>query len=221
MSPAQTSNQARINMVQSQLVPNNIIQVELLTGMRTLAREDFLDPVQRDFAYSDHSVPVGGGSRRCLKPLQIAQLLQALEIIAGDKVLVVGAGTGYEASLAARLGAAVVVALEFDAGLAARGRELTAGSGVMWQVGPLAEGWFPQAPYDAILFCGAVAAVPPPVLGQLARNGRLTAIVGRPGDVLMNAVLQRGPGVGGRPQVLFETNAFPLPGTGGAAPFVL
>jgi protein-L-isoaspartate(D-aspartate) O-methyltransferase len=205
---------ARTNMVKSQVLPNNISHSGLLDALQSLPRESFVLPSQQIFAYSDYALPMGA-VRRSLKPLQIARLLDALDLRPGQKILVVGAGTGYEAALAARLGAQVF-ALESDPALVAIGQQADGGL-VTWHTAPLAGGWPEQAPFDAILLCGAVPAIPDAVLAQLQPQGTLVAIQGNAGDPVMYTVRLRGH----KKEILGETAAFPLLAGEQEQPFVL
>ncbi|MBF0453873.1 MAG: protein-L-isoaspartate O-methyltransferase [Magnetococcales bacterium] len=212
-------NTARINMVKAQVAPNKIHEPELLDGMMAVARENFVAPNQQDLAYSD--VPVGmNDSRRCLKPLQSAQLIRALEVKSGDRVLVVGAGTGFEVAVLRNMGAEVF-ALESDEGLAQKGQSLTESQQVQWLVGALDQGWSDQAPFDGILFCGAVVAIPTRPIDQLTNEGSLVAIVGKPGDAVMTLTRIKGVSGGGHPEALLETVADHLPGCGPSEQFEL
>ncbi|MEO5363675.1 MAG: protein-L-isoaspartate O-methyltransferase [Magnetococcus sp. DMHC-8] len=198
---------ARTNMVKSQLAPNGVDNPLLLDAFRLTPREPFVIDTHKEFAYSDHALPLDA-RRRALKPLQVARLLQSLTLDNGDRILVVGAGTGYEAALLASL-PVTVFALESDPRLAEQGRQLTPPGSVQWHVGDLVLGWPEQAPFDGILICGAIDAIPNPLLAQLSGRGELVAIVGQPGEPVMRAVRVRG----GRDQqtdTLFETVAFPL-----------
>ncbi|MBF0184386.1 MAG: protein-L-isoaspartate O-methyltransferase [Magnetococcales bacterium] len=205
---------ARTNMVKSQVLPNHIFHDGLLDAMQNTAREPFVLPSHQMFAYSDFALPMSP-LRRSLKPLQIARLLDALEISPGQKILLVGAGTGYEALLAARLGAQVF-ALESDASLVAIGQTVDQGL-LTWHVGPLAAGWAEEAPFDGILLCGAVPAIPDPLLAQLQPQGTLVAIEGNDGDPVMAIVRLRG----NKKEILSETIAFPLLAGEQDQPFVL
>lgn len=209
---------ARQNMVKSQILPNRVTEPELLEVFFAAPREDFIDKKHREIAYSDY--PVAMGSRRCLTPLQIARLVQGLNVTAGKKILVIGAGTGYEAHLIARLGA-VVYALESDESLATKGRNLTARSAIHWKTSPLDAGWPDAAPFDGMMFCGAIPAVPQGYLGQLDRDGRLVAIIGKPGEVVMDMIAMDGPGAVMRPRTIFQTVADVLPGFQSSSRFEL
>ncbi|MBF0359023.1 MAG: hypothetical protein HQL70_10485 [Magnetococcales bacterium] len=203
---------ARNNMVKSQVAPNKIHGEELLKSFMAVAREDFVASDKKYLAYSDIQVAIGG-SRRCLKPLQSAQLIKAVEAKKGDKVLVVGAGTGLEVAVLAQMGVEVF-ALEADAELASKGEKLTKADNVQWLVGELEHGWEAQAPFDGILFAGAVAAIPNKPVGQLSGDGALVAIVGKNGDPVMTLTRIKGFSGGGHPEAILETVADVLPGMG-------
>ncbi len=212
-------NTARINMVKSQVAPNKVHDPLLLDGMMAVARENFVESDQQDLAYSDIQVAIGG-SRRCLKPLQAAQLIKALEVKEGDKVLVIGAGTGFEVAVLAQMGVKVF-ALESDAKLCEKGKELTASDNVQWNVGDLEQGWAANGPYDGIMFSGAVSSIPAKPIGQLTDAGALVAIVGNPGDPVMTLTRIKGVSGGGHPEPLLETVADVLPGMEPAERFEL
>lgn len=212
---------ARVNMVRSQVAPNRVTDNNLLDSLLVVPREQFVAEAYRDFAYSDYAVPLPGvEGRRFLKPLQVAWLIDALQVQSGDRVLVVGAGVGYEAMVLARMGAEVF-ALEADPALTSQGEALCSGESVQWRTGSLANGWPEASPFDAILICGAVDAVSNKLIGQMGKNGRLTAIVGRVGEPIMQGVRMVGISGGDRPERLFETVADPLPGFGMPERFVL
>jgi protein-L-isoaspartate(D-aspartate) O-methyltransferase len=94
----------------------------------------------------------------------------------GERVLVIGSASGYSAAVLAHLGAKVT-ALESDAALIA----MAEAAGVASVSGPLVEGWSAAAPYDLILFEGAIAAVPPAIAAQLAPGGRIAAVLRQSG----------------------------------------
>jgi protein-L-isoaspartate(D-aspartate) O-methyltransferase len=170
---------ARSRMVDSQIRPNKVTDQRILDAMRRLPRERFLPEPQLALAYADQNVPLGHG-RAMLQPLALARLVQAAEPLAGDKVLVVAAGTGYSAALFAALGCDVT-ALEEPGSLLDLAKPVLASmAGAIRLVsGPLPEGWPGGAPYDIILIDGAVAEVPPAVASQLNRQtGRLLTVIG-------------------------------------------
>lgn len=174
--------EARLKMIQSQIRPNRILDDRIIAAMGDIPREAFLPERLRGVAYVDEDVAIGGG-RWLIEPLCCARLLQTAEIGADDIVLDIGCGPGYFSAVAARL-AAVVVGLESDPDLAEQARETLGGlgiEGVTVVEGDLRAGYPQQAPFDVILFGGAVSVIPRPIIDQLAEGGRLVAVVREPG----------------------------------------
>lgn len=164
LSPRQT-------MVDSQLKTVGITDGAVLAAFAELPRERFLPAALAPLAYADAAQLVAPG-RRLLPPLVLGLLLQHAAVQAGDRVLVVGSASGLSAALIARMGGQVT-ALESDAALIA----MAEAAGVASVQGPLAEGWAANAPYDVILFEGAISAVPPAIAAQLAPGGRVAAVL--------------------------------------------
>jgi protein-L-isoaspartate(D-aspartate) O-methyltransferase len=188
---------ARMLMVDGQVRPNKVTDPRVLAAMRELPRERFVPPDRAALAYSDEDVPLGGG-RYLVEPMVIARLVQIAAVRDGERVLVVGAGSGYGAALMAACGGDVV-ALEQDAALLALARAVlpSVAAAVRLVEGPLAEGWKAGAPYDAVLIEGAVPEIPPSLLPQLrTEGGRLVAIL-KAGARMGQAVLCSSAG-GGR-----------------------
>lgn len=168
---------ARKKMVDGQIRPNKVSDPHLLTALRTLLRERFLPPALAARAYADEPVPLGNG-RVMAEPMAIARLVQLAAPEAGQRVLVVGAGTGYGAALLAGCGARVT-ALESDPALlaVARAALATQAPEVTVVEGPLTAGWSAGAPYDVILIEGAVHDIPPAITAQLRPGtGRLVSV---------------------------------------------
>ncbi len=159
-------------MVSSQLRTNNVSDPRIVAAMEAVARERFVPAERMALAYVDVPIPLSGG-RALNAPLVTARLIVESEIKAGEKVLLVGAATGYAAALLAELGAKVT-ALEVDEGLAAAaGAALGKKTGVTFVTGALEAGWRKGAPYDVILIDGAIEAVPAAIAAQLSDDGRL------------------------------------------------
>ena len=165
---------ARTHMVDSQLRPNKVTDKRLFDICSELPRESFFPVELAARAYTDENIRLGNG-RSALPPMPLVRMIQALEIEAGEKVLVVGAGNGYGAAVLAKLGAKVT-ALEPDAALAriARAGLAAQAPSVTLVAGPLEQGWAASAPYDAIIVEGAADFVPealhrPEVLALTAR----------------------------------------------------
>jgi len=175
---------ARRMMVDSQVRTSDVTDPRIIAAMLEVPRERFVPARNAGLSYLDMDIPVAEGprSRRLLKPMVLAKLIQAAEVGPQDRVLDVAGGTGYSAAVLARL-ASAVVALEDDASLAQQARDNFAALGIAnatVATGALPQGWPAAAPYDVILLNGAAEIVPERLLGQLAEGGRLVAVIGAP-----------------------------------------
>jgi len=199
----------RRHMVDGQVRPADVTDLRVISAMLEVPRERFVPPAAAGLAYLDLDLPVGGG-RRLLKPMALAKLLNAAEIAATDRVLVVGAATGYTAAVLGQI-AGHVVAVEEDANLAAAAKAaLSSQPNVEVVSGPLVDGWPKAGPYDVIIFEGATEVEPQAFCSQLKDGGGLVCILGvAPG---MKAMLYRRSGeeLGGR--AIFDAAACLLPG---------
>ncbi len=177
---------ARQFMVDSQLRPNKVTNPALLEAMRQVPREIFLPPALASLAYADQDVRLGRGAagtgRVLMAPLAFARLAQLLETAPGERVLVVGAGSGYGAAVLASCGARVT-ALDEDETLLDLGRTALRGLGlaVTTQHGRHRDGLPGLQPWDAILIQGTIEGVPPSFAAQLRpATGRLVTVLGKP-----------------------------------------
>lgn len=165
---------ARQAMVESQLRPQGVGDHQVAEAMGQIPREAFVPDALKPAAYSDRSIPIGSG-RQLMSPAALGLLLTGLAPRAGERALVVGAGSGYSAAVLARIGVSVT-ALEADRDLAAAARL----SGATVAEGSLAKGYKAGGPYDLILIDGAVEFVPDAIVDQLRDGGRLgTALLDR------------------------------------------
>ena len=203
---------ARLNMIDNQLRPNKVTDERVIDAFMHTRREIFAPERLRGVAYVDDDLPLGGG-RYLMQPMVAARLLQAAAVKPKDAALVVGAGVGYEAALLALLGRSVV-ALEDDGELARIGRAALVDhriASVSYAETSLPLGHRQRAPYDVILFSGAVPAVPREISGQLAEGGRL-AVVLRPGPGIGRAALITRTGEVLAQRVMFDAATPLLPG---------
>jgi protein-L-isoaspartate(D-aspartate) O-methyltransferase len=169
---------ARRNMIDGQLRPNRVTNTQLLAVIADIPRERFLPAGLRSVAYADDEVPLGNG-RYLLEPMILARLIQVLQPQPGDKALVVASGTGYGASLLARL-VKDVVAVEADPALASAAEQTMRDLGIsnVRQVtGRMEAGSADEGPYDIILIEGGVHHIPAEIAGQLAEGGRLATVI--------------------------------------------
>jgi protein-L-isoaspartate(D-aspartate) O-methyltransferase len=159
-------------MVASQLRTTGVNDPRVVAAMGEVARERFVPEERRALAYADALVPLGNG-RALNPPMALGRMLTEARLTGSERALVIGAGTGYSAALLARL-AGSVVALEEDADLAAAAKQALEGCGVALVKGPLAKGWAKSAPYDFILFDGAVEQVPRAIVEQAADGAQIS-----------------------------------------------
>jgi protein-L-isoaspartate(D-aspartate) O-methyltransferase len=209
----------RRQLVDTQLRPNDVTDLDLLAAFDAVPRERFVP--ETALAYSDHDVALSTAPRRWLpRATGVAKMMQAAAIQSGDKVLVVGAATGYTAAVAARL-AAKVVALEADATLADAARQTLAAEGVAnvtVVTGAPAAGAPAEAPFDVILVDGAVGRLPAALTEQLNDGGRLAVVEGEGLSSQARLYLRHGDDVAGRR--LFNWAMPILPGTEAPQEFV-
>jgi len=171
---------ARQKMVDCQVRPSDVTDSRIIDAMLEVPREMFVPQNQRALAYLDLDLDVSEGApvkRFLIKPALTARMLQAADIKATDKILVVGCASGYMAALAAKLGGQVI-ATESDSALAGKAKAVLAGLGlaVTVQTAAAADGDAANAPYDVILLNGATEIVPDGLFRQLKEGGRLLAV---------------------------------------------
>jgi len=166
-------------MVEDQLRSRGIQDERLLAAMRRVPRHEFISQEKWEQAYADHPVTIPE-QQTTSQPYIIAAMIQAAEIKPADKVLEVGAGSGYQTALLAEL-ATQVIALERYATLAASAQGALRRLGyrnVVVVEGDGTLGWEPAAPYNAIIVSAAAPRIPPALLEQLASGGRLVIPIG-------------------------------------------
>ncbi len=172
---------ARRHMVDGQVRTADVTDLRVISAMLEVPRERFVPQTASALAYLDLDLPVGeGASRRLLKPMVLAKLIQAADIGATDRVLDVGCATGYAAAVLARI-AGQVVALEQDAGLAKAARRGIVVAAECHRRQRAAGRWLATAaPYDVILLEGATEIEPQAFRRQLKDGGRLVCVLGSP-----------------------------------------
>jgi protein-L-isoaspartate(D-aspartate) O-methyltransferase len=169
-------------MVDQDLARRGIRDGAVLAVMGEVCREDFLPPALAEHAYDDSALPIAAG-QTISQPYIVAAMAEAAELQVGDRVLEVGAGSGYGAAVLRGL-ADVVVTVERhpDLAEAAAANLAAAGAGdVIVVEGDGSLGWPELAPYDAIVVTAAGPRIPPSLVAQLADGGRLVMPVGARG----------------------------------------
>jgi protein-L-isoaspartate(D-aspartate) O-methyltransferase len=174
---------ARQHMVESQLRPNKVVNDALLEAFGRVPREAFVPEASKSFAYIDENVSIGYG-RHLMAPMILGRLIQELDIRPSDRVLAIGAGTGYTAAILNSL-AGEVVALESDPALLRQLQQNKSSLGlnkVFATQGALSDGVAERAPYQAIVIEGGIQWLPAGIAQQLDEGGRLACIVYNEGD---------------------------------------
>jgi protein-L-isoaspartate(D-aspartate) O-methyltransferase len=216
--------QARFNMVEQQIRTWEVLDQDVLDLLYVVRREEFVPAAYRELAFSDLEIPLrehAGVGETMLQPKVEARILQELAPKRGDKVLEVGAGSGYLAALLAHR-ARHVQAVEIDPGLKtlAEANLRRAGvANVTVELGDGARGWSRHAPYDVIVLTGSTPVLPDALPAQLAPGGRLFAVVGEHPVMAAQLVTCIGPGAFNTVD-LFETVLAPLKNALARAKFV-
>lgn len=208
-SPGFAGMDPRAKMVRDQIAARGVTDPRVLRAMEEVPREAFIESVAPFF---DGPQPIGEG-QTISQPYIVALMAEAARIAPADRVLEVGAGSGYAAAVLARL-AAHVVAVERHASLASEARSRLSRLGVLnveVVEGDGSLGWPALAPFDAIVVSAAAPRAPRALLDQLAPGGRLVIPVGpREGPQRLLRIAKDG-----REEELALVRFVPLLGAGG------
>jgi len=180
-TPASAAKYAgqRARMVEKQLERRNIHDERVLAAMRLTPRHWFVPGCFRDLAYDDCPAPIGY-NQTVSQPYIVAYMLQHLKLTGKEKVLEIGAGSGYQTALLSQL-CRKVYALEIIAELAAQA-ESTLGAleipHVKIRCGDGYLGWPEFAPFDRVIIAAAPGHVPQTLVAQLRDGGRMILPLG-------------------------------------------
>jgi protein-L-isoaspartate(D-aspartate) O-methyltransferase len=167
-------------MIETQLRRRGVRDARVLDAMFHVPRHEFVVPGLVGRAYEDRPLPIGA-AQTISQPYIVAVMTEAARVEPGDKILEVGAGSGYQAAILAYLGAKVY-AIERNPTLAeATGRRLArlGYAGIEVICGDGTEGYAEAAPYQVIMVTAASPSkVPPALLDQLADGGSMVIPVG-------------------------------------------
>jgi protein-L-isoaspartate(D-aspartate) O-methyltransferase len=172
-------SEARNRMVEAQIARRGLRDPRILAAMRTVPREVFVDLRYRERAYEDGALPIAEG-QSISQPYIVAAMLEAAELEDDDRVLEVGAGSGYTAALLGRV-ADRVFAVERHAALTEAARERLRALGydnVELKTDDGGLGWPQAAPFDAIIVSASGPKIPESLKNQLVIGGRLVMPVG-------------------------------------------
>ena len=194
--------QARFNMIEQQIRPWDVLDADVLQLLSVVKREDFVPIAHKALAFADMEIPLLGAGEEALRhghcmlvPRVEARMLQDLAVQKHEKVLEIGAGSGYMAALLAHR-AQRVISLEIAPELVKMARDNLNQAGIHNAEVRQADGvkGAPvDGPFDVIVLSGSVADIPHHLLEQLKPGGRLMAIVGDAPVMQATLVTRTGP----------------------------
>ena len=182
--------QARFNMIEQQIRPWDVSDAHVLELLSVVKREDFMPLAHKALAFVDMEIPLGVGNEVMLAPRLQARLVQDALVQKHEKVLQIGAGTGYMTALLAHR-AQSVVAMEIEPELVKIARANLDKAGVSnaeVREADGSKGSQSDAPFDVIVLCGSVLEMPQILLDQVKVGGRIIGLVGGD-DTVMRATL--------------------------------
>lgn len=174
-----TYDRRREEMVKRQIEARQISDPLVLAAMRRVPRHLFVSEALRHKAYEDYPLPIGE-QQTISQPFIVAEMTQALEITANDRVLEIGTGSGYQAAVLAEI-AYRVYTIERLYPLYRRARKLFDDlqyHNIVTRYGDGTKGWKEEGPFDAIIVTAGAPRIPTILLSQLAAGGRMVLPVG-------------------------------------------
>ena len=175
--------QARFNMIEQQIRPWNVLDLDILDLLTVVRREEFVSTAYKSLAFSDTNIPLpGNGGESMLAPKIEARLLQEAAIKKHEQVLEIGAGSGYMAALMCYR-ARHVTTVDINPDLKAFAEKNLATYGITnveVMLGNGAQGWAESTikTYDVIVISGSLPSLPEAFLKQLNVGGRIITIIG-------------------------------------------
>jgi protein-L-isoaspartate(D-aspartate) O-methyltransferase len=173
----------RLAMVERARNYFDLKNIDVLNAMEVIPRHLFVPEDVRELAYYDNALAIGYG-QTISAPYMAAWMTEELELKAGESVLEIGTGSGYQAAVLAQLGYVEVYSIEIIPDLAERAVEVLEQfdyKNLYLKQGDGYYGWEEFAPYDAIIVTAAPDHLPAPLVQQLADGGRLLIPIGPTG----------------------------------------
>jgi protein-L-isoaspartate(D-aspartate) O-methyltransferase len=166
-------------MVLQQIETRGVKDPAVIAAMRTVPRHQFVPEDYREAAYNDSPLPIGE-SQTISQPYIVALMSELLEVRAGDKVLEIGTGSGYQAAVLAEMGVEVFT-VEIRRGLCERAEGILGELGyenAHVRCGDGYGGWPEEAPFAGIIVTAAPERIPEPLVDQLAPGARMVIPLG-------------------------------------------
>ncbi|MGE5404643.1 MAG: protein-L-isoaspartate(D-aspartate) O-methyltransferase [Candidatus Saccharibacteria bacterium] len=169
----------RQEMVTAQIVDRGLTAENVIQAMLEVPRHCFVASDLQAFAYNDRPLPIAGG-QTISQPFIVAYMIDALEPKEGERMLEIGAGSGYAAAVLSRLVDKVYTMerLEVLADSADKAWQALRYDNILLRVGDGSRGWPEEAPFDGIIVSAGAPVVPESLLQQLALGGRMVIPVG-------------------------------------------
>ncbi len=183
----------RFRMVERQIAARGIKNPRILAAMREIPRHVFIPPPYDRSAYDDNPLPIGNG-QTISQPYIVALMTELLEPKPEDRILEIGAGSGYQAAILAAL-VKHVITIERITSVADLARSNLETLGIANAEVVIGDGTFGHpaaAPYNGIIITAATPQIPQPLIDQLAEGGRLVAPVGSRDIQELLEVVKRG-----------------------------
>jgi len=209
--PTANTTDQRARMVERQIEARGISDPATLAAMRAVPRHEFLPMRLREEAYGDYPLPIGHG-QTISQPYIVAFMTEAIRPQPGEKILEIGAGSGYQAAVLAQMGAEVYT-IEIVEPLAEMARQTLDRLGYKnahVRHGDGYRGWPEHAPFDAIIVTCAPDKIPPALVAQLKDGGRMIIPVG--GGMEQELVLLRKQGERIEKQSVLPVRFVPMTG---------
>jgi protein-L-isoaspartate(D-aspartate) O-methyltransferase len=176
-------SKVRMRMVDDQIIARGIRDPKVIAAMRKVPRHLFVEEALQNQAYSDHPLPIGE-KQTISQPYMVALMTEAMQLKGMEKVLEIGAGSGYQTAILAEI-AFKVFSIERIRSLTIQARKLLYELGYLNVEIKLSDGtlgWVEESPFDAIIVTAGSPSIPQPLVDQLAVGGRLVIPVGDSAD---------------------------------------
>lgn len=198
------------NMIKQQLRTGDVLDESILNLFEQIPRDSFVPKQYQHFAYSDMQIALPH-QQRMMTPLEEGKLLQALHLSGKETILEIGTGTGFLTALLSRL-CEKVISIDYFSDLTEMARnnlQRHCFKNIELYTGDASHGWFDKAPYDVIIFTGAIDMINETHQLQVTPGGKLFAIIGS--EPIMQGQLHRlQPDNKWSIEILFETCLPPL-----------
>jgi len=171
----------RENMVSEQIEKRGIKEKSVLQALRNVPRHLFVSEELQSLAYADRPLPIGYG-QTISQPYIVALMTELLNLKQGNKVLEIGSGSGYQAAILSEITQEVyTIEIIEELGESAKKRLKDLGyQSIRCRIGDGYYGWEEYAPFDGIMVTAAATHIPPSLIRQLKKGGKMCIPVGDP-----------------------------------------